>query len=177
MEERNCTGNGSLSNKSNQQWGPADLGESTIQWVYFQYRPLFYPSYVVLQNTKEKFDKEPEECDQKELYKLLVSPFFSLSTMRIHSLDILFRTFEWFPTVGFMFLHMLINRGQTYLKPRMLSCWSSTSVTFPCLKSTSSSVASAASSNSVWWRSSKFLRRSDTLSSHLHSVAVNRLYA
>lgn len=32
----------------------------------------------VLQNTREKFNKEPEECDQKEMYKLLVSPFQSL---------------------------------------------------------------------------------------------------
>lgn len=28
---------------------------------------------VLFQNTKEKFDSEPEDCDQKEMYKLLVS--------------------------------------------------------------------------------------------------------
>lgn len=29
-------------------------------------------SLVYIQNTKEKFDAEPEDCDQKEMYKLLV---------------------------------------------------------------------------------------------------------
>lgn len=32
----------------------------------------------VLQNTREKFSKEPEECDPKEMYKLLVSLFQSI---------------------------------------------------------------------------------------------------
>lgn len=29
------------------------------------------------QNTKEKFDAEPEDCDQKEMYKLLVCVILS----------------------------------------------------------------------------------------------------
>lgn len=33
---------------------------------------LNYGSLVYPQNTKEKFDAEPEDCDQKEMYKLLV---------------------------------------------------------------------------------------------------------
>lgn len=30
-------------------------------------------SLLYNQNTQEKFDAEPEDCDQKEMYKLLVS--------------------------------------------------------------------------------------------------------
>ena len=35
----------------------------------------FLVTYLFLynQNTQEKFDAEPEDCDQKEMYKLLVS--------------------------------------------------------------------------------------------------------
>lgn len=33
---------------------------------------LIYGSLLYPQNTKEKFDAEPEDCDQKEMYKLLV---------------------------------------------------------------------------------------------------------
>lgn len=32
------------------------------------------------QNTKEKFDAEPEDCDQKEMYKLLVGFVHTLRT-------------------------------------------------------------------------------------------------
>lgn len=31
--------------------------------------------FFAWQNTKEKFDEEPEDCDMKEMYKLLVSLF------------------------------------------------------------------------------------------------------
>lgn len=35
--------------------------------MQFQIRFLFY-----YQNTKEKFDSDPEDCEQKDMYKLLV---------------------------------------------------------------------------------------------------------
>lgn len=35
-------------------------------------------SFSYDQNTKEKFDAEPEDCDQKEMYKLLVRVLFFL---------------------------------------------------------------------------------------------------
>lgn len=53
-----------------------------LGFFFFQFgsTSIFYPSYFfhVLQNTREKFSKEPEECDPKEMYKLLVRPFLSL---------------------------------------------------------------------------------------------------
>uniref|UniRef100_A0A8C7RWZ0 Phosphodiesterase n=1 Tax=Oncorhynchus mykiss TaxID=8022 RepID=A0A8C7RWZ0_ONCMY len=57
------------------------------QLMFFLFHPFLFP-----QNTKEKFDAEPEDCDQKEMYKLLVRPMY-----KTVNVDLLLFSFSDFP--------------------------------------------------------------------------------
>lgn len=99
------------------------------------------------QNTQEKFGSAPEDCDQKEMYKLLVS-----------SVD---RGLVRLLIISSLIVCCILSpcRNLTSLMQRLWNYTSSTSATSPCQSLSSSNVASAAFSSLGWWKNSKFKLR------------------
>uniref|UniRef100_A0AAR2JFZ1 Phosphodiesterase n=1 Tax=Pygocentrus nattereri TaxID=42514 RepID=A0AAR2JFZ1_PYGNA len=70
--------------------------EIAQEMVMYQTRASLAEVQEIL-NTKEKFDMDPEDCDQKEMYKLLVSLFFFID----YDVDLLEFHFSDFPLSEF----------------------------------------------------------------------------
>ena len=134
------------------------LHEIQIQSLKSQICSLTFVLLIIsLQNTQEKFGSTPEDCDQKEMYKLLVRAVTDVlkdNNASHHNL--------WLLVGGCDVTVFPPCSDPTSLKPTSWSCVSSDSVTSPCRSWNSSSVGSAASLSWAWWRSSKSQLRYST---------------
>lgn len=148
VEERCCPGNAHVPDKGHAERRTDHSGKLLPQLTDITSTGLTTDEWInshqmSSQNTQEKFGSEPEDCDQKEMYKLLVSTV----TCRLQC-----SSFTRVVRDGMLIVCAVFPmcRKPTSPTPRPWSYSSSASATSPCQSLNSSSAVSAASLSWGW---------------------------